>query len=123
MGTIDLTITIISLLVALWFGVRSMFQSQDLEALQTALRAYNQGLFNNIWRMGANAEDALKAADLAEAQQLARGIADMSQTTRHTLIAFSREHARFVPRQEAAWNPLPLEAERPRSLWRKLFRI
>src|ERR1019366_1522425 len=98
-----------------YFGIRSMFQSSDFESLQRAVRANNQGLFNNIWRMGGNAEQALKTMDLNEAKQLARGIADMSQTARHTLVAFSKEHARFVPSFEQAWEPKPLAAETARS--------
>ncbi len=43
-----------------YFGIRSMFQSSDFETLQRALRAYNQALYNNLWRMGENAEQALK---------------------------------------------------------------
>ena len=104
-----------------YFGIRSMFQSSDFEALQRALRANSQGLFNNLWRMGGNAEQALKTADLNEAKQLARGIGDMSQTARHTLIAFSKEHARFCPSYEPAWEPKPLLAEAARSWWRRLF--
>ena len=100
-----------------------MFQSQDREALQSALRAYNQALFNNIWRMGANAEQALKSSNLTEAQQLARGIADMSQTARHVLVAFSKEHTRFIPSFEPAWEPKPLPPEPTRSLLRRLFWI
>jgi hypothetical protein len=85
----SLIIGIFALLLTAWFGIRSMFQSLDREALQTALRAYNQALYNNLWRMGDNAEKALEASP-TEAQQLAKGIADMSQTARHTLVAFSK---------------------------------
>jgi hypothetical protein len=96
MSSLDV-IGLFGVLGTFYFGIRSMFQSSDYEALQRAVRANSQGLFNNIWRMGANAEQALKAVDLTEAQQLARGVADMSQTARHTLVAFSKEHARFLP--------------------------
>jgi hypothetical protein len=108
-------------ILSLWLGVRSMFQSQYLEGLQTALRSYNQGLYNSLWRIGDNADRALKADNLTEAQQLARGIADMSHTARNMVIAFSREHARFIPEYEAAWSPNPLGPEPERSGWRKLF--
>jgi len=117
------TLTIGGLLLSCWFGIRAMFQSFDREALQSALRAYNQALYNNLWRMGDNAEKALKTVNLTEAQQLARGIADMSQTARHTLVAFSKEHTRFNPSYEPAWEPKPLLPEPPRSLLRWLFWI
>jgi hypothetical protein len=106
-----------------YFGIRSMFQSSDFEALQRALRACSQGLYNNIWHMGENAEQAVSAVDLVRAQQLAKGIADMSQTTRHTLVAFSKEHARFSPSYESAWDPKPVLTEAHQSWWRWLFRL
>jgi len=121
MDVTSLIITIVAFLVTCWFGIRSMFQSQDREALQSALRAYNQALFNNLWRMGDSAEQALKSPNLTEAQQFAKGIADMSQTARHTLIPFSREHTRFILYYEPAWEPKPLPPEPKRSLSRRLF--
>jgi hypothetical protein len=121
MNTTSLAIGIIGLLLTFWFGLRSMFQSLDREALQCALRAYNQAIFNNLWRIGDNAEKALKATSLTEAQQLAKGIADMSQTARHTLVAFGREHAHFIPCFEPAWEPKPLSSEPERSRLRKVF--
>lgn len=124
---IGIVIGVIGVLLALWFGVRSMFQAQDIEALQTALRGFTQGMFNNIWRMGANAENALKSPTEASSRELVRGIADMSQTARQILVAFSREHFRFVPFQEEAWKPreLPTEpSELPKKpFWRSFFRI
>ncbi len=123
MNAFSLIIGVVALLVTCWFGLRSMFQSQDREALQAALRAYNQALFNNLWRMGGNAEQALKSPNLNEAQQLVKGVADMSQTARHTLVAFSKEHTRFVPFYEPAWEPKPLPPEPTRSLLRRLFWI
>jgi hypothetical protein len=124
----SLVIGIAGVLMGFWFGVRSMFQSQDLEALQTAVRAYNQGLFNNVWRMGANAESALKAAKEAEARELIRGVADMSQTARHVMIAFSREHSQLIPYKDEAWesHPRPPEvAGKPpeKPFWRRFFRV
>jgi hypothetical protein len=119
----NLIITIASLLLSVWFGLRSMFQSQDREALQTALRAYNQALYNNLWRIGDNSDRALKANNLAEAQQLARGIADISHTARNMLIAFSKEHTRFNPSYERAWEPNPLGPEPKPSRLRGMFWI
>jgi hypothetical protein len=118
---IGITIGFFGLLGTLYFGIRSMFQSSDFEALQRALRANSQGLFNNLWRIGANAEDALKTDDMIKAQQFARGISDISQTARHTLVAFSKEHAHFSPSYEPAWEPKPVSPEAPRSSWRRLF--
>ena len=53
-----------------------MFQTQYLESLETALRAYNQGMYNNLWRIGEGAERALKMDSLVEAQQFAKGVAE-----------------------------------------------
>ena len=111
---------IFGLVGTFYFGIRSMFQSSDLEALQGALRAHTQGMSNNLWRMGDNAERALKSTDLNEVHHLSRGIADMSQTARHALNAFGKEHARFRPFYEPAWEPKPLPPEPVRS-WRKRF--
>jgi hypothetical protein len=116
-------LAVLGLIGTFYFGVRSMFQSSDFEMIQRSLRAYNQALFNNLWRMGENAERALKANDLAEAQQLSRGIADMSQTARNMLVSFSKEHTRFVPFYEPAWEPRPLEAAPERPWWRVFFRL
>lgn len=123
MNVIGLIIGVAGLLLSVWFGLRSMFQSQDREALQVALRAYNQALYNNLWRVGEDAERALKAADLCEAQQLAKGAAEISQSARHMVVAFSKEHSRFVPSLEHAWQPSPLPPEPPRSSVRRLFWI
>jgi hypothetical protein len=123
MNATSLTIGLIGLLVTCWFGFRSMFQSLDREALQSALRAYNQALYNNLWRMGDSAEKVLESANLTDAQRLAQGIADMSQTARHTLVAFSKEHTRFNPFYEPAWEPKPISPESERSLLRRLFCI
>jgi hypothetical protein len=106
-----------------WFGLRSMFQTQYLESLEKALRAYNQGMYNNLWRIGEGAERALKVDSLAEAQQFAKGVAEISQTARHTLLAFSKEHTRFVPFHEPAWEPAPLAPEPSRNRWQRFFRI
>jgi len=115
---------IVGVMIGLYFGVRSMFQAQDLEALQTALRAYNQGLFNNVWRMGANAENALKAPTPVEARELMRGVADMSQTARHIMIAFSNQHSRFLLYKDEAWEPRPLPTGHlKKAFWRGFFRV
>jgi hypothetical protein len=88
--------------------------------LQVALRAYNQGLYNNLWRIGGNAEEAVKTNAPEQAKLLAKGIADMSQTARHTLVAFGTEHALQKPFYEPAWDPKPL-APAPKPFYRKIF--
>jgi|SRR5208282_876045 len=103
-----------------FFGIRSMLQEGELESLRIALRAYNQGLFNNLWRMGGHAEEALKVKTFEEAKLLSQGIADMSQTARHTLVAFGEEHALKKPYYEVAWDPKPL-APAPKPWYKKLF--
>jgi hypothetical protein len=105
-----------------YFGVRSLLQSGDFESLQKALRGYNQGLFNNLWRMGENAEQTLKASSLEEAKLLAKGIADMSQTARHTLVAFGAEHALMKPFYEPAWEPKALKPA-PKPWYRSIFKL
>lgn len=124
MGVMDMTIFdlagISGVVGTFYFGIRSMLQSGDFESLQRALRAYNQGLFNNLWRIGGNAEQTLKTANLEEAKLLAKGIADMSQTARHTLIAFGAEHALMKPFYEPAWEPVPL-APAQKPWYRKFF--
>ena len=114
-------INVVALLLTAWFGLRSIFQSQDREALQLALRAYNQSLYNNLWRVGEIAERALKTDSLSEAHNFASGISEMSQGARHTLIAFSKEHTRFKPFYEPAWDPAPVGPEPAKSLVQKLF--
>ena len=116
-------LSVLGLSGTFYFGIRSLFQSSDFEMIQRSLRAYNQALYNNLWRMGDHAEQVLKATDLAEAQQLSRGIADMSQNARHMLVAFSKEHTQFIPSYEPAWEPTPLAAEPPRPWWRKFFQL
>ena len=124
-GTIiGIVIGVAGVALALWFGVRSMFQAQDVEALEKAVRGLCQGMFNNIWRMGSNAESALKVPSEAGSRELVRGIADMSQTARQVLIAFGREHLQCVPFKEEAWEarelpPQPVD----KKFWRRFFRV
>jgi hypothetical protein len=118
---IDIIIAILGVVGTFYFGIRSMFQSSDIDALKRALRANSQGLYNNIWRMGDNADKALKSVILPEAQQLAKGISDMSHTARQMLVAFSREHARFTPEYEPAWEPKQVSPEVQQNWWRRFF--
>jgi hypothetical protein len=99
--------TAIGLLLTAYFGLRSLFQTQDFESLQESLRAYHQAMYNNLWRIGEDSERGLKASDWSEAREFAKAAAEISQTARHTLIAFSKEHSRFVPFYEPAWQPTP----------------
>ena len=112
---------VIGLLLAAYFGIRSLFQSSDMEALQRALRAYNQAMFNNLWRMGQSGEVILKSDELKEAQQHAAGISEMTQAARHLVIAFSKEQAQFAPYYEPAWEPKALPPQEPKPFLRRIF--
>jgi len=105
-----------------YFGIRSLLQSGDAEALQKALRAYNQALFNNLWYIGNEAEQTVKATTLEDAKRISQGVAAVSQTARHTVVAFGEEHALKKPYYEPAWEPKPL-APTPKAWYRKIFRI
>lgn len=50
LSIVGIILGIVGLLVAAYFGVRSMFQSSDMEALQRAVRANNQAMYNILWR-------------------------------------------------------------------------
>jgi len=115
--------TVIGLLLTVYFGLRSLFQAQDFESLQTSLRAYHQAMFNNLWRIGEDCERGLKASEWPEAREFTKAAAEISQTARHTLISFSKEHSRFVPSYEPAWQPTPLAPEPRRNFVRKFFRL
>jgi hypothetical protein len=126
MNTFEIVVGIIGVvgvLLSAYFGFRSWFLSQDIESLRAATKAQSQALYNNLWRMGGNAEAALKADSPARARELVQGIADMSQTARHSVISFSGVHARFVPFDEPAWKPAPLAPEPPERFFRKFFQI
>jgi hypothetical protein len=45
----------------------------------------------------------------------------MSGASRDTILAFSKEHARFRPFFDAVWEPKALAPESARFLWRKVF--
>jgi hypothetical protein len=70
MDALGIIVGILGIVVALYFGVRSMFQSSDMEALQTALRANSQAVYNHMGRMGASAQELKSAADLQKAREL-----------------------------------------------------
>jgi hypothetical protein len=107
--------------VGLWltlvFGVISLFQTLSIHSLRQAIRAYNQGMYNSIFRMGANAEEALKSNNADQVRRLTQGVVDMSQTARLTLVGFGRVHANAVPFKEHGWQPVPM----PPSLMQRIF--
>jgi hypothetical protein len=97
---------ILGILVAAYFGLRSMFQSSDMEALQRAVRANNQAMFNILWRIATQCNVLLRRDDLTvETKQFATGINEATIAARSSLVAFSREHAQFIPIFELAWAP------------------
>lgn len=117
-----LVVGLVGIFVAIYFGVRSMFQSSDMEALQRALRVNSQAMFNHLNRIGGRSNNLLGRADLTgETREFVTGINETSIAARQWLVAFSREHAQFVPTSEIAWEPLQLPPERPRPFWRRAF--
>lgn len=116
-----LIVGVIGGLLAIYFGIRSLFQDSDMEALQRALRAYNQAMYNNLYRMGQRGEAILQVNELKDAHQGAAGISEITQAARHWVVAFSKEHAQFVPFFEPAWKPKPLPAQEPQAFWRRIF--
>jgi hypothetical protein len=104
-------------ILSAFFGVVSVCQAIARKDQQRALRAYGQGMYNQLWRMGASAEALLACNDLSEAKRIATGINEVSQAVRNAVIAFSREHARFVPYSEPQWEPRQL----PQPFWRRIF--
>jgi hypothetical protein len=112
---------IIGIFLAVYFGVRSILQSQEMETMKRALRATNQAAFNNLWRMGALADDLLKSDDLHVAKQFASDINGMSQSGRQWITSTSKEQVLFKPFFEPAWKPEPLAPQKPKSFWRKAF--
>ena len=112
----------VGMLIGLYFGVRSIFQSIDMEALQRALRVSNQTMFNYLYRIGGRSNNLLQRDNLTvETREFVTGINETSIAARAWLVAFSREHAQFVPEFEIAWEPLDLAPERPRPFWRRVF--
>jgi hypothetical protein len=125
MDVVGVVFGVIGVLLAAYFGIRSLFQSSDMEALQRALRAYNQAMFNNLTRIGGRGEEILKLDelkdDLKEAKRFATGITEMTQAARHWVNAFSREQAQFVPSYEAAWEPKELPPQAPKRFLRRFL--
>src|ERR1700751_1098129 len=104
---VGIALAIVGILVAAYFGVRSMFQSSDMEALQRALRVHSQAMFNHLNRIGGRSNNLLQRDNLTvETREFVTGINETSIAARAWLVAFSREHAQFVPKSEIAWEPL-----------------
>ena len=80
-------------------------------------------MYNNLWRIGGRSNNLLERDDLTvETRQIVSGINETSIAARSWLVAFSREHAQFVPKFEVAWEPLELTPEeRLGPLWRRVF--
>jgi hypothetical protein len=108
MEVIGIILGIVGIVVALYFGIRSLFQSNDMEHLQSAFPVNSQGMYNNLGRMGASAAELKSAADLHEAIRLATAIHEMSQAAQNWVIAYSKEYAQFVPYGDPAWDPKQL---------------
>ena len=119
---VGILLAIVGILVGAYFGVRSMFQSSDMEALQHAVRANNQAKYNILWRIANQSNVLLRRDDLTvETKQFATGVNEATIAARSSLIAFSREHAQFIPIVELAWEPRPFALdERPRPFWRRV---
>lgn len=123
LSIVGIILGIVGLLVAAYFGVRSMFQSSDMEALQRAVRANNQAMYNILWRIANQSNVLLRRDDLTvETKQFATGVNEATIAARSSLIAFSREHAQFIPSFELAWEPREFALEeRSRPFWRRVF--
>ena len=69
-------------LVSVLFGLLSGYQSIERREQQRAIRVFSQGLYNNLWRMGASSEALLRCDDLNEGKRIATGINEVSQAAR-----------------------------------------
>jgi len=102
------------------FGLQTWRQSIERREQQRAIEVFSQGLYNNLWRMGAGGEKLLGCDDLNEAKRIAYGISEVSQGARNFVISFGKQYAEFVPYAEAAWEPKPLPPKL-RPFWRRAF--
>jgi hypothetical protein len=121
---VGILLGIVGILVGIYFGVRSMFQSSDIDALQRAQRANTQAMYNHFWRVATLTSRIGKTGDdsIIGARQVAMAINEITIAARAQLVAFSREHAQFIPIFEDSWKPIEIPPlELPRPLWRRLF--
>lgn len=114
---------ILGILVGIYFGVRSVFQSSDIEVLQRAQRANTQTMYNHFWRIATLSHRIGSGDDpIVEARKIATAMNEPTIAPRTQLVSFSREHNLFVPIFEEPWKPIEiLPLERPRPFWRRLF--
>jgi hypothetical protein len=112
-----LIVSVIGIGLTLFFGGISFYQAIQRREQRQAFGAYSQGLYNQLSRIGAGAEDLLRRDDLNGAKRIATGINEVSQGARNDVIAISREYARFIPYCEPQWEPKPL----PPPWWRRIF--
>lgn len=120
---VGILLGIVGILVGIYFGVRSVFQSSDMEALKRAQRANTQAMYNHFWRI-ATLSTRIGSRDdsVVEARQTATAMNEITIAARTQLVAFSREHTLFIPIFEVPWKPIEISPlERPRPLWRRLF--
>ena len=104
MEVLGIIIGIVGVLVGVYLGIRSLFQSSDMEALQKAIRANSQATYNYLDLMGASAQTLKSATDLHQAKELATGINEVSQAAQNSVIAFSKVHAQFAPAKKLHGN-------------------
>jgi hypothetical protein len=91
---VGILLAMVGMLIGLYFGVRSIFQSIDMETLQRALRVSNQAMFNHLYRIGGRSNNLLQRDNLTvETREFVTGINETSIAARAWLVAFSREHA------------------------------
>jgi hypothetical protein len=107
-------------LVSVFFGLASFYQSIERREQQRAIRVFSQGLYNNLWRVGASSVALLQSDDLNEAKRIATGIDEVSQAARNWVISLGKEYAEFAPYYEPAWEAKELPP-RPRPFWRRFF--
>lgn len=120
-GWLGLSVGVIGVLLSLYFALRAEFQASDFRDLLKTSRAIIQSIFNALWRMGDNADRALEARSLPEAQAFARGIGDMSHVARNMVISFSQEKIGFTPFYEKASEPSMIQEDEPRGWLREFF--
>jgi hypothetical protein len=90
---VGILLAMVGMLIGLYFGVRSIFQSIDMETLQRALRVSNQAMFNHLYRIGGRSNNLLQRDNLTvETREFVTGINETSIAARAWLVAFSREH-------------------------------
>jgi hypothetical protein len=72
---VGIVLAIVGILIGAYFGVRSMFQSSDMEALQRALRVNSQAMFNHLGRIGGRSNNLLQRDNLTvETREFVTGI-------------------------------------------------